>query len=227
MHNDEAAPLEESARYNSGPPVPPILLADDHPERRHRISQILAVLKKPAEIVCRLDEMRTLPQQARDARIVLLGLPSSDSACPSSQSSLVTWAQLASACHLDKLVLFADEISDITQHGRGFLNPEHIFLMPMSARDLQRILQSLSLQIWLEQENRASGICSLRFQSGLSNGFKEARRKAEEQMLKQVLWETGFNIYDSAARLGIRRETLYYFVRKHHLSRDAFYSPLE
>lgn len=203
-------------------PVPSILLADAHAERRHTISESLVGLQKPADVVCTLHEVSDQLHHTHTARIIFLGLPSFRFTCPYSDCCLAALTQLPVQLHLCRFVFLADEISDVRAHGRGLPNPAHILLPPFGKQSFHMILNSLSLQMWLEQRNMASGTCSLHFQSRLTDGFRGARSRAEEQMLRQVLWQTGFNIYESAMRLGIKRETLYYFIRKYRIKRDTF-----
>jgi DNA-binding NtrC family response regulator len=51
-------------------------------------------------------------------------------------------------------------------------------------------------------------------------GLKTVRREAEEQLLRAVLHETGFNISETARRLGVKRENIYYFLKKHGIDRQ-------
>jgi transcriptional regulator with GAF, ATPase, and Fis domain len=46
------------------------------------------------------------------------------------------------------------------------------------------------------------------------------REEAEEKLVRQVLKDTGFNVYKSAEKLGIKRESIYYFMKKFQISRD-------
>ncbi|MAM71073.1 MAG: Fis family transcriptional regulator [Gammaproteobacteria bacterium] len=66
----------------------------------------------------------------------------------------------------------------------------------------------------------ADGVTRLQLSTKMSDGLKAVREEAEEKLVRQVLKETGFNIYQSAAKLGIKRESIYYFMKKFGISRD-------
>ncbi|MAY03564.1 MAG: Fis family transcriptional regulator [Gammaproteobacteria bacterium] len=66
----------------------------------------------------------------------------------------------------------------------------------------------------------ADGVTRLQLSTKMSDGLKAVREEAEEKLVRQVLKETGFNIYQSAAKLGIKRESIYYFMKKFGISRN-------
>lgn len=56
----------------------------------------------------------------------------------------------------------------------------------------------------------------------LGQGVKPIRNQAEETMLRQVLAETQFNVHEAARRLGLKRENIYYLIKKYHIERLDF-----
>jgi transcriptional regulator with GAF, ATPase, and Fis domain len=50
--------------------------------------------------------------------------------------------------------------------------------------------------------------------------LKAVREDAEERLVRQVLKDTEFNVYQSAARLGVKRESIYYFLKKFGIKRE-------
>ncbi len=71
-----------------------------------------------------------------------------------------------------------------------------------------------------EQDLMADGLARLQFNARYADGLKAVREEAEEKLVRQVLKETGFNVYKSAEKLGIKRESIYYFMKKFQISRD-------
>lgn len=67
----------------------------------------------------------------------------------------------------------------------------------------------------------ADGLTRLQINARITDGLKAVREDAEEKLVRQVLKDTGFNVYQSAARLGLKRESIYYFLKKFGISRDA------
>lgn len=71
-----------------------------------------------------------------------------------------------------------------------------------------------------ERDMAADGVARLQLNATVSDGLKAVREEAEEKLIKQVLKETRFNVYQSAARLGVKRESIYYFMKKFGISRE-------
>ncbi len=71
-----------------------------------------------------------------------------------------------------------------------------------------------------EMAMSADGLTRLQLNTKTSDGLKAVREEAEEKLVRQVLKETGFNVYQSAVKLGIKRESIYYFMKKFGISRD-------
>ena len=70
----------------------------------------------------------------------------------------------------------------------------------------------------LKQEE---GIHKVNIEVSLGQGVKETRNQAEKKLVKQVLADTEFNVHEAARRLGLKRENLYYLIKKYDLQREA------
>ena len=66
----------------------------------------------------------------------------------------------------------------------------------------------------------AEGMTRLQINARVADGLKAVREDAEEKLVRQVLRDTNFNVYQSAARLGVKRESIYYFLKKFGIQRD-------
>lgn len=64
------------------------------------------------------------------------------------------------------------------------------------------------------------GLTRLQINAKISDGLKAVREEAEEKLVRHVLKDTQFNVYQSAARLGLKRESIYYFLKKFGIKRD-------
>ena len=71
-----------------------------------------------------------------------------------------------------------------------------------------------------ERDLQDSGVARLQFNARYADGLKVVREGAEEKLVRQVLRETGFNVYKSAEKLGLKRESIYYFMKKFGITRD-------
>lgn len=64
------------------------------------------------------------------------------------------------------------------------------------------------------------GLTRLQINAKVADGLKAVREEAEEKLVRQVLKDTGFNVYQSAAKLGLKRESVYYFLKKFGIKRE-------
>ena len=55
----------------------------------------------------------------------------------------------------------------------------------------------------------------------MGEGMKKVRNAAEQKLLKKVLADTNFNVHETARRLGLKRENVYYLINKYGLERVA------
>ncbi len=65
------------------------------------------------------------------------------------------------------------------------------------------------------QEN----IQQLQVSVALGDGVKQVRNQAEEKIVRKVLQQTYFNVHETARRLGLKRENVYYLIKKYHIER--------
>ncbi len=89
--------------------------------------------------------------------------------------------------------------------------------------DFEEILSAVKRAVLFhrnEQAMSADGLTRLQLSTRTSDGLKAVREEAEEKLVRQVLKETGFNVYQTAARLGIKRESIYYFMKKFGITRS-------
>ena len=85
---------------------------------------------------------------------------------------------------------------------------------PAQFADILRAVKRALLFQRQEIQMAEEGLTRLQINARISSGLKAVREEAEERLVRQVLKETGFNVYQSAARLGLKRESIYYFLKK-------------
>ena len=90
---------------------------------------------------------------------------------------------------------------------------------PAQSKDIISAVNRATLFHRKERDMAADGVTRLQLNATVSDGLKAVREEAEEKLIKQVLKETRFNVYQSAARLGVKRESIYYFMKKFGISR--------
>jgi DNA-binding NtrC family response regulator len=87
---------------------------------------------------------------------------------------------------------------------------------------LPALLQALQrARLFAREEARLaeSGETRLHLTARLGEGPKEAAAAAEEQLLRQTLAECAYNIAETARRLGMAREHVYYYLNKYGIQR--------
>lgn len=91
--------------------------------------------------------------------------------------------------------------------------------------DFNEILSAVSRALLFnrkEKDMSEEGMTRLQFSARLSDGLKAIREEAEEKLIRKTLKDTGFNVYQSASRLGLKRESIYYFMKKFGINRDDY-----
>jgi len=91
---------------------------------------------------------------------------------------------------------------------------------PARLEDILQAVQRAFLFHRKEQDMMAEGHARLQLNTRYTDGLKAVREEAEEKLVRQVLKETGFNVYKSAEKLGVKRESIYYFMKKFQITRD-------
>jgi DNA-binding NtrC family response regulator len=91
---------------------------------------------------------------------------------------------------------------------------------PARSQDILLAVQRAFLFHRKEQDMLAGGHARLQLNTRYTDGLKAVREEAEEKLVRQVLKDTGFNVYKTAEKLGIKRESIYYFMKKFQITRD-------
>lgn len=91
---------------------------------------------------------------------------------------------------------------------------------PARGEDILQAIKRALLFYRKERALSAEGMTRLQLNAVVADGLKAVREEAEEKLVRQVLKDTGFNIYQSAAKLGVKRESIYYFLKKFEITRD-------
>lgn len=92
---------------------------------------------------------------------------------------------------------------------------------PSRSEDILSAVQRAVL--FYENEKTLSdeeGLTRLQINAKVADGLKAVREEAEEKLVRKVLKDTEFNVYQSAAKLGLKRESVYYFLKKFGIKRE-------
>jgi two-component system, response regulator RegA len=91
---------------------------------------------------------------------------------------------------------------------------------PVSMEQLMFSLDRAILFRDTEQELSRQGMARVTFGIEVGKGLQPAREEAEKNVILKVLKDTNFNVYKSAKLLGVKRESLYYFIKKFGFKRE-------
>lgn len=103
-------------------------------------------------------------------------------------------------------------------HGAfDFLEKPVAFSVLLNALKRAELFNKQTLKIEKEENVR-----KIEVDIAIGEGVKKARNSAELKLLHRVLKETGFNVHETARRLGLKRENVYYLINKYGIKRNEF-----
>ncbi|MGZ3239538.1 MAG: response regulator [Burkholderiaceae bacterium] len=91
---------------------------------------------------------------------------------------------------------------------------------PAASESILNAVRRALLFLQKEKELGLEGVTRIAINAQIGEGLKGVRTDAEERLVRQILKETNFNVYQSAKRLGVKRENIYYFMKKFGIERD-------
>lgn len=201
------------------PAAPHILLVEDDPALRTMLRGLLELNDfTVSEADCRAGAMALLEADP-GIRIVILdfGLPPH----PHDMSEgIATLRQIQAVIMTAKVIVLTGQ----DQHAaalEAIREGAFDFLPKPAAYDA--IVNAIT-RAWLflqkEDELSREGITRIAVNAQAGEGMKGIRDDAEERLVRQILRETGFNVFQSARRLGVKRENVYYLMKKYGIERD-------
>ncbi len=197
-----------------------ILLVEDDPPLRAILKSMLEIQGfNVMETDSKIGAMAILGDDSNTihAMILDLGLPPK---AHTTEEGLDVIVQTTSAMHATKIVVLTGQdeeksaLDAIREGAFDFLSK------PARSEDILTAVNRAILFHSKEKDLSADGMTRLQLNAKVADGLKAVREEAEEKLVRQVLKETGFNIYRSAEKLGIKRESIYYFMKKFGINRD-------
>ncbi len=91
---------------------------------------------------------------------------------------------------------------------------------PVSMEQLMFSIDRAILFRDTEQKLSKQGMAKISFGIEVGKGLQPAREEAEKNIILKILKDTNFNVYKSAKLLGVKRESLYYFIKKFGFKRE-------
>lgn len=197
-----------------------ILLVEDDPPLRAVLKSVLEMQGfNVLETDTKAGAMAILNQDDNPVHVMILdlGLPPK---AHTTEEGLAVIRKTTEAMHSTKIIVLTGQdeeksaLDAIREGAFDFLSK------PASSEDILTAVNRAILFHTKEQDLSADGMARLQLNAKVADGLKAVREEAEEKLVRQVLKETGFNIYRSAEKLGIKRESIYYFMKKFGINRD-------
>ncbi|MDO8272334.1 MAG: response regulator [Gammaproteobacteria bacterium] len=196
-----------------------VLLVDDDVALRSALRSILDMRDyEVLEADGRRAALELLGEHGEIGVIVLdLGMPPAEH---STEEGLAVIRAVSASMHPAKIIVLTgqDEESSaldaIREGAFDFLSK------PARSQDILSAVRRALLFHRNEQAMASEGMTRLQINAKVADGLKAVREEAEEKLVRQVLKDTDFNVYQSAARLGLKRESIYYFLKKFEIKRD-------
>ncbi len=196
-----------------------VLLVDDDHALRTALRNVLEMRDYEAlEADCRKSAIVILQQRSDIGVIVLdLGMPPAEH---STEEGLAVIRAVSASMHPAKIIVLTGQDEDrsaldaIREGAFDFLSK------PARSQDILQAVRRAFLFFRNEQALASEGMTRLQINAKVADGLKAVREEAEEKLVRQVLKDTDFNVYQSAARLGLKRESIYYFLKKFEIKRD-------
>lgn len=93
-------------------------------------------------------------------------------------------------------------------------------LKPASMEKIHYSIERALLFKDTEDQLERQGIKKISLDVEMGKGLQTLRDEADKSIILRILRDTNFNVYQSAKILGVKRESLYYFLRKFGVKRD-------
>jgi two-component system, response regulator RegA len=169
------------------------------------------------EADCRTRALDTLNQHKHLPVVILdLGLPPSPHTTVEGLSFIRT---VRTELHPAKIIVLTGQDQESAALDAIREGAFDFLAKPATSTDIAQAVRRAFLFCRKETEMAADGFTHLHLKARISDGLKAVREEAEEKLVRKVLKDTGFNVYQSAARLGLKRESIYYFLKKFGIER--------
>jgi len=197
-----------------------ILLVEDDPPLRAVLKSIMEIHGfNVLETDSKLGAMEILGDDSKTIHVMILdlGLPPK---AHTTEEGLDVIRLASSAMHKTKIIVLTGQdeeksaLDAIREGAFDFLSK------PATSEDILTAVNRAVLFHSKEKDLSDDGMARLQLNAKVADGLKAVREEAEEKLVRQVLKETGFNIYRSAEKLGIKRESIYYFMKKFGINRE-------
>ncbi|GAB6033913.1 response regulator [Galenea microaerophila] len=166
------------------------------------------------------EAIQQLIHHATDITVVILdmGMPPHEHTPEEGLKVLDKITEAALAC---KVIVLTGQEAETTAYQAIKHGAFDFLSKPITADQLLAAVKRAELFYQQTQKlKQQEGIQKVALDLPLGEGVKSARNQAEYKLLKQVLNDTQFNVHEAARRLNLKRENVYYLIKKYHIQRE-------
>ena len=192
-----------------------ILLIEDDVALRKQIRFLLESKFSIFEAATRNEALEALKSHGIDIIILDLGLPPHEST-PDEGLKMLEHALGRYACKV--LILTGQKTEGVAIEAIKAGAFDYI-LKPASTEKILYAVERALLFKETEEQLQRRGIKKISLDVEMGKGLQPLRDEADKNIILSVLRDTNFNIYQSAKILGVKRESLYYFLKKFGVKR--------
>lgn len=195
--------------------MPTLLLVEDDIALRKQIRFSLEENFTVLEAENRKEAMDLLKNNSVDVVILDLGLPPNEG---TPEEGLIMLSHILEHYSSRVIILTGQKTEGVALEAIKSGAFDYL-LKPVS---MEMILFSVDRAILFKNAEEAlekQGIKKISFDIEVGKGLQPLRDEADKHIILKVLKDTNFNIYQSAKILGVKRESLYYFLKKFGLKR--------
>lgn len=197
-----------------------ILLVEDDPALRLMLRSVLELNDfSIQEADSKVTAEQVLAGAGEIAVIVLdLGLPPSPH---TTSEGLAVIKSVSDKMHPAKIVVLTGQDEESSALAAIKAGAFDFLSKPSKSEDILSAVRRAKLFYDKERHlAKEEGLTRLQINAKVADGLKAVREEAEEKLVRQVLKDTEFNVYQSAAKLGLKRESVYYFLKKFGIKRE-------
>jgi DNA-binding NtrC family response regulator len=197
---------------------PQVLIVDDDAAIR---AMLALTLEYHGYVVSEADNLAQaqacLAQQTFAVIVLDLGLPP-DEHRPTQGLAFLDW--LSTEGYAAKVLVLTGQDHQDNAYACVKAGAFDFLLKPISEATLLSAVERATLFFQQTQRMKAEERCQpLYVNAQLGEGMKAVRNQAEEKLIRQVLFDTDFNVHETARRLGLKRENVYYLIKKYQIQR--------
>ncbi len=196
-----------------------ILLVDDDPALRGMLGFSLEAEKyEVLEADSRTSAIQTLQQAEIQTMILDMGMPPAEH-LPDEGLAVLDWV-INNRPEM-KVVVLTGQNADATSYLALKHGAFDFLEKPVSSEQLLNSVKRAFL--FYQQEKKlaeSEGVHKVQVEATLGSGVKSIRNNAEEKLVRRVLSDTRFNVHETARRLGLKRENVYYLIKKYAIERQ-------